>query len=247
LSATKSKSQIPSAGGSIQNRGDNRGDDHPDVGALPAAITSIFFPFSENPNAKAETTSGILFTKTPLIDGRNVSISSAAKRTLFRKFCLCAYRCAQGCTLGAFFVRNPTHARRNFIDNNVHVGGFCNPIAKQSDIGYQCNISPRRGAEQRAVVDVSSAHTVRSVNEASVCRSMRPARCEHRRVKRGAGQALLVTFAAIGKTDWPRAAIERDAGERASRFEQTQRPSSWQTADLRFAWFHALYPRLRRG
>jgi hypothetical protein len=42
----------------------------------------------------------------------------------------------------------------------------------------------------------------------------RPARCEHRREKRGQGLAFLVTFWAMPKSDWPRAATERAGGAR---------------------------------
>ena len=34
------------------------------------------------------------------------------------------------------------------------------------------------------------------------------------------GQALLVTFAAIGKSDWPRAAMEREGGKRQRLFSR---------------------------
>jgi hypothetical protein len=37
------------------------------------------------------------------------------------------------------------------------------------------------------------------------------------------GLALLVTFAAIGKGDWPRAAMERAGGKREAPFKQTLR------------------------
>ena len=37
------------------------------------------------------------------------------------------------------------------------------------------------------------------------------------------GQAFLVTFAAIGKSDWPRAAIERADGKELSSLHQTLR------------------------
>ena len=40
------------------------------------------------------------------------------------------------------------------------------------------------------------------------------------------GLAFLVTFGAIAKSDWPRAAIERAGGKRKAPFKQTQRPSS---------------------
>ena len=45
-----------------------------------------------------------------------------------------------------------------------------------------------------AVVDASSAHTVRSASEAFVCRPTHPARCEHRRMKRGAGASVFGYF-----------------------------------------------------
>ena len=67
-------------------------------------------------------------------------------------------------------------------------------IAKRSNIGSNRPFSPRRGAEQRAVVDASPAHTVRSVSEAFVCRPTHPARCEHRRMKRGAGASVFGYF-----------------------------------------------------
>ena len=37
------------------------------------------------------------------------------------------------------------------------------------------------------------------------------------------GQALLVTFGATAKSDWPRAAIERAGGKDQSSFDQTLR------------------------
>ena len=73
------------------------------------------------------------------------------------------------------------------------------------------------------------AHTLRSDSEAFVCRSTHPAHfCvlrEHRREKQGAGaSAFLVTFAVIGKSDWPRAAIERAGGMHAWFLKQQPSP-----------------------
>ena len=53
----------------------------------------------------------------------------------------------------------------------------------------------------------------------------------------------MVTFAAIGKSDWPRAAIEREGGKRAISWSKTKLTAK---ADLRFAQFHKLDPRFAR-
>ena len=99
--------------------------------------------------------------------------------------------------------------------------GFRSPHREAIKYWFERPFSPRRGAEQRAVVDASLAHTLRSDSEAFVCRSTHPARCEHRRMTRGEGQAILVTFGATAKSDWPRAAIERAGGKRRYLFSRS--------------------------
>jgi hypothetical protein len=73
------------------------------------------------------------------------------------------------------------------------------------------------------VVDALSAHTVRSVSEAFVCRATHPARCEHRRMKRGAGASVFGYFWGNAKSDWPRAAMEREGGRLLSLLQRALR------------------------
>jgi len=138
----------------------------------------------------------------------------------------------------------PAYLGRSRHSPNIRIralGGII--IAKRSNIGSNRPFSPRRGAEQRAVVDASSAHTVRSVSEAFVCRSTHPARCEHRRMKRGAGASVFGYFWGNAKSDWPRAAMERAGGKRAISFSKATRPSACRTE----VYAIALTPGLRRG
>jgi hypothetical protein len=62
-----------------------------------------------------------------------------------------------------------------------------------------------------------------------------PARCEHRRRKRGQGLAFLVTFWAMPKSDWPRAATERAGGKHCSSFHQTLRQAQGEQWDAIFS------------
>ena len=78
--------------------------------------------------------------------------------------------------------------------------------------------SPRRGAEQRAVV--AALH--RTIGDASASRPC-DVQCRPPVASTGGrsgvqGQAFLVTFCAIAKSDWPRAAMEREGGTYQSSF-----------------------------
>jgi hypothetical protein len=69
-----------------------------------------------------------------------------------------------------------------------------------------------------------------------------PARCEHRREKRGQGRALLVTFGATAKSDWPRAATERAGGKHFCSFHQTLRQAQGERWDAIFLLCHRPHP-----
>ena len=73
-------------------------------------------------------------------------------------------------------------------------------------------------AHQRVAVFVHLARIVASTR-AEVRRFRvpltHPARCEHRREKRGAGASVFGYFWGNAKSDWPRAAVEREGGRRS--------------------------------
>jgi hypothetical protein len=81
--------------------------------------------------------------------------------------------------------------------------------------------APRRAATggSRCVVGTYCAQRQRSFRVTLT----HPARCEHRRRKRGQGLAFLVTFWAMPKSDWPRAAIEHARRKHFSSFHQPLR------------------------
>ena len=53
------------------------------------------------------------------------------------------------------------------------------------------------------------------LSEAAETNCAGPARCEHRRIERGAGASVFGYFWGNAKSDWPRAAMERAGGMRS--------------------------------
>jgi hypothetical protein len=100
--------------------------------------------------------------------------------------------------------------------------------------------APRSGATggRRCVVGTHCAQRQRSFRVPLT----HPARCEHRREKRGQGLAFLVTFWAMPKSDWPRAATERAGGKPFCSFHQTLRQAQRERWDAIFLLRHRPHP-----